>query len=160
MLVKLAEVTDILKIQDVANISWRDTYKEIFDLETIEMFLSKAYSEKMLKQRLEKSFLFVAYFEGILVGFINFSRVHKGKSEVVALYVHPDYQGEGYGTKLLEAYKYFDSDLKTLELIVEEENTKAYNFYTNIGFEEKSRFEEDFLGHKMKSILMRKIINC
>lgn len=71
--VRKMNVEDIAAVQEVATLAWHDTYKGIIPQETQDKFLGQAYSNEMMKRRLEQSHLLVAELEEKIVGFANFS---------------------------------------------------------------------------------------
>lgn len=58
------------------------------------------------------------------------------------LFVHPEAQGEGYGSMLIN----FAIQKKRYKVDVNEQNEKAYQFYTNRGFKVISRDAYDPMG--------------
>lgn len=60
--------------------------------------------------------------------------------------VDQDFQGQGIGknlfTKLLEIISTTRTDILRVELVVQESNTKAIEFYKKIGFVIEGRFEK------------------
>src|SRR5699024_2213605 len=94
---------DIPDVQRVARTSWHETYESIIPLEVQDIFLKGAYSDQMMRKRLEKSYMFVAEVDGYIVGFANFSQVDdEGKTELSAIYLDPAHQGKGIGSALLK----------------------------------------------------------
>ncbi|MER2000689.1 MAG: GNAT family N-acetyltransferase, partial [Lysinibacillus sp.] len=69
------DYANIKDVQKIAKISWNNTYEGIIPLSIQNSFLQNAYSDEMMKQRLENSYMYVAQVEGEIVGFANFSRV-------------------------------------------------------------------------------------
>lgn len=76
-LIRTMHAEDIPQVQDVAKISWNTTYEGIIPLEIQEKFLKAAYNDERMKQRLERSFLFVAEIDSNIIGFANFSPVNE-----------------------------------------------------------------------------------
>ncbi|MCM3758067.1 GNAT family N-acetyltransferase [Sporosarcina aquimarina] len=146
---------DTQQLQEVAKISWNATYEGIIPYEVQERFLSSAYSNEMLARRLNHSMMLVAEQGGILVGFANFSPVNDdGESELAAIYLHPDYQGSGIGTALLQEGIVQIKNVKKIYITVEKENLIGKAFYDAKGFTLIDQFEEDFDGHMMQSVRM------
>ncbi|UBH22491.1 GNAT family N-acetyltransferase [Macrococcus armenti] len=149
-------VSDIPAVQNVAKLSWHDTYEGIIPCHIQENFLDIAYSTSMLEKRLAMTHMYVAEYSGKVTGFANFSKPDDQHiSELTAIYILPDYQRLGIGLALLEYGISKLEQVRNIDVIVEKANIKGYNFYKKLGFEVLDEFEEDFDGHMLKSIKMR-----
>lgn len=74
----------------------------------------------------------VAKFEEKVLGYIRL-KLHEGNTELISLYVHPDYFGNGIGTDLWkEALKLIPKNKPIVVEVVD--YTKAVEFYKKIGF--------------------------
>jgi ribosomal protein S18 acetylase RimI-like enzyme len=145
---------DILAVQQIAKVSWHDTYEGIIPLEIQESFLKSAYSDDMMLRRLEGSFMFVAEVSNGIVGFANYSPVREdGKVELGAIYIHPEYQGKGIGSSLLQTGIDLEG-VKEIFINVEKENKIGMTFYKAKGFEIFSEFDDVFDGHTLKTVRM------
>ncbi|MBS4199037.1 GNAT family N-acetyltransferase [Bacillus sp. FJAT-49732] len=146
---------DISKIQEIAIISWNDTYRGIIPTEIQEMFLRSAYNDEMLQRRLEHSTIFVSEVDGEIVGFANFSTVNEdGKTELTAIYLDPEYQGKGIGTALLKKGITTLAGAKEIYINVEKDNSIGLTFYRAKGFEFVSEFSEEFYGYFLNTVRM------
>jgi ribosomal protein S18 acetylase RimI-like enzyme len=145
---------DIQQVQQVAKTSWNYTYEGIIPLEIQESFLKSAYNDDMMQRRLERSFIFVSEVNGKVVGFANFSPVKEdGMTELLAIYLLPEYQGKGIGTALLKEGIKLEG-VKEIFVNVEKDNQIGTNFYKAKGFEVVSEFDDDFDGHILKTVRM------
>jgi ribosomal protein S18 acetylase RimI-like enzyme len=143
---------DIESVQQIAKISWQDTYDGIIPIEVQDLFIERAYSNAMMMKRLEKTAVYVAVHEDKVVGFANFTKVDEdGDSELTAIYMHPDYQQLGYGKKLLEIGLQHIQKAEQLFVYVERENAKGRNFYERNGFTFLEEFDELFEGHPLST---------
>ncbi|RDW17647.1 GNAT family N-acetyltransferase [Oceanobacillus arenosus] len=146
---------DIPQVQHIAKTSWNATYEGIIPYNIQENFLNSAYSDKNMKSRLKHSFIFVAEVDKRIVGFANYSPITKdGKTELVAIYLYPEYQGKGIGTAFLRHGIEQLGDVEEIHLNVEKNNEIGMNFYTAKGFEVVSEFEDDFGGHILHTVRM------
>ncbi|MFT8930471.1 MAG: GNAT family N-acetyltransferase [Sporolactobacillus sp.] len=146
---------DIQQVQQIAKISWNATYKGIIPFNIQESFLNYAYNNKMMKKRIEQSFLFVSEVNRNIVGFANFSPVKKdGEVELEAIYLCPQFQGKGIGTALLKEGIRDLKGVKKVFVNVEKENKIGTNFYTSKGFDVISEFDDNFDGHILKTVRM------
>lgn len=72
--------------------------------------------------------------DGRLVGFFGHYMVNDDTDELLIIVVHPDYQGKGYGRKMMEFYfGMLDGKVKSI-LSTHEGNEMAINFYKSLGY--------------------------
>lgn len=158
VIIRKMHVEDIPQVQDVAKKSWNATYEGIIPFEIQEKFLKVAYNNDRMKQRLERSFLFVAEIDSIVVGFANFSPVNdEGKAELGAIYLYPEYQGKGIGSALLQKGINELEGVEEIYINVERDNEIGKSFYDAKGFQVLKEFDDDFEGHILKT--MRMVLN-
>lgn len=81
---------------------------------------------------------------------VGFMYLHDGHME--ALFVDPDYHGQGIGKALVKAAL---SQYSRLTTDVNEQNTQAVGFYERIGFERVGRSEVDSQGRPYPLIHLR-----
>lgn len=147
-MIRAGTTKDIAAVQEIARISWTDTYADILPSDVKNTFLDMSYSNAMLQKRLEKTILLVAEHENEVIGFANFTRVDEdGDAELIAMYLKPNFQRNGYGTQLL-----FDglsrlAGGKQLFVYIDAENEKGRHFYEANGFSFLEEFEELFEGY-------------
>lgn len=147
--------TDIKAVQNVAKESWEATYTGIIPLEIQETFLRSAYSDGMMNKRLEVSSLYVAEVSGEVVGFANFSTVKQGNiAELGAIYLLPEYHGEGIGTALLQEGIKNLNGAQSLIADVEKDNKSGVTFYQAKGFQAHSEFDDNLEGLVTKMLRM------
>ena len=155
VIIRKMHVEDIPQVQDVAKKSWNATYEGIIPFEIQEKFLENAYNNDRMKQRLERSFLFVAEIDSNVVGFANFSPVYdEGKAELGAIYLYPEYQGKGIGSALLQKGINELEGVEEIYINVERDNEIGKSFYDAKGFQVLKEFDDDFEGHILKSVRM------
>lgn len=146
---------DIPKIQNIAKLSWHDTYEEIIPLHIQDNFLEMAYSISMLEKRLALTNMYVAEFDDQVVGFANFSKDENGIVELTAIYLLSDYRNLRIGSALIKHGVSRMEGIKFIDVVVEKENKVGYNFYKKFGFVVQDEFEDDFDGHILQSVRMR-----
>ena len=121
-MIRKMKIEDIPQVQYVARTSWHHTYDGIIPRHIQDNFLANAYNHEMMVRRVERSHAFVALLGEQVVGFANFSYVKDdGKSELAAIYLLPEAQGKGLGTKLLEQGLALPN-IQSIELSVEKNN--------------------------------------
>jgi ribosomal protein S18 acetylase RimI-like enzyme len=150
-MIRTGTTEDISSVQEIAYISWSDTYEGIIPSPIQKSFLDKSYSFPMMEMRLKKTIMLLAEHEGQPIGFANFTKVDEdGDAELIAIYLKPEYQGNGYGKQLL------NSGLSLLNgsqlfVYVESENMKGRQFYEANGFKFIEEFEELFEGYPLQT---------
>lgn len=137
-------------IREVARETWHATYDEL-DAETIEETVAEWYADDELEaaiegwyadggfsvelDALETEFL-LAETDGEIVGFTH-GIVQGEQGDVLRMYVHPEYQGEGIGSalheRLVERLEPAVGRIRALDLA---SNDNAREFYGKHGFEE------------------------
>lgn len=82
-----------------------------------------------------------------------------GEFYIDSLGVHPDHQGKGIGSKMLNFLidEYVMNHHQTLGLLVEEKNLKAQKLYLKLGFQPVG--EKTLLGKKMKHLQIRSLLS-
>lgn len=138
---------DTERVKQIAKVTWKDAFSHIMPIEVQEKTLREAYDEQTMEKRFTSSSLFVAEEKGEIVGYAFFSQKNKeGKVLLESIYIHPDYQQKGIGTKLIH------TGIETLQpkrlcLNVLEGNKKAIAYYKAQGFQEEGVFHHHFAHH-------------
>lgn len=145
---------DIPDVQYVAKKSWNATYQGIIPEDVQNSFLKVAYSDEMLKKRLDQ-IIFVAEHDEKIIGFINLKETEQPNTyDLSAIYLLPDYQGKRIGSRLIahsiEPIKNFEK----IFLEVEKDNINAVNFYKKLGFKIVDEYNDDFDGHILRTLRM------
>ncbi len=113
------------------------------------------------------SFLFGAYNNGKLIGFISGSRGQFSRNKHVAGFVIgvlKEYWGKKVAKKLMDAFIEWSNDvgIERIELEVVEDNDRALAFYNAYGFKIEGKKEADHLvneGRYLNTYVLGKIIN-
>ena len=151
---------DIAQIKTIAEKTWFVTYEPILGKEQTKFMFDLIYSEEALAAQMIAGQTFILQFtDNQMVAFAAYSVkdlencIHK----LNKLYLNPDFQGGGFGKKLLNEVENQLKDLgaKTLDLNVNRFN-KARFFYEKLGYE--VILEEDIpIGiYWMNDFVMRK----
>lgn len=161
--IDLAKPEDVLGIQEVFYKSWLETYPNeeygitVDDVE--DRFKDGLNKEKLLKRAEqianlpESEKMFVAKEGDKIIGVCRAILRPEG-NQLQAIYIMPEYQGQGIGKKLWEkAQEFFDKQKDTI-VQVATYNTKAIEFYEKLGFEDDGkRFEDERFRMKSGSII-------
>lgn len=135
-IVKVGE-DDAMRIQDLAFLTWPDTFKEILTQDQIKYMLEWMYNLTRLKEQIVSGHEFYIIRVEKDLGFIGieFNNPESGVGKIHKLYVLPDQQGKGLGIKLFEHIRVrsIEEGMKSIQLNVNRFN-KAVDFYHHIGF--------------------------
>jgi ribosomal-protein-alanine N-acetyltransferase len=138
--VRDARPDDAARIAEVAEASWRETYRDIFEPAFIDDFLRRSYSTDQLAREAtwtadhaEAQFL-VAERDGDIVGYLGFGEGPRGP-ELFRVYAHPVAYGTGVGGALLdELHRRIDGRVDAYVLDVHSRNERGRAFYDRRGF--------------------------
>ena len=149
------DVEAYLKLTDLV---WRDAYKNIFPE---QVFCER---ENSLKQRIENfvnefdennQIMYVAQVDEQLIGYIYGSLTsiyshyaQKGYADLLAIYIHPEYQGKGIASKLKTLFIDWlkQHNINKFVIGVLEQNTKARSVYEKWGAV-LDNFKQPFVKH-------------
>jgi len=126
-------------IRTIAHDTWPVTYGHIISPEQMTHMLGWMYSEKSLRQQMEEQghHFLVAMEDGRCYGFASYELNGKkpGTTKIHKLYILPQSQGRGVGSKLVNAIATaaLDNNNEVVTLNVNRQN-KAVDFYKRIGF--------------------------
>ena len=156
MNIRSATPDDFEAITAVARDTWHDTYDELAP-ETIDRTVDNWYTDDSMPLEAPGTVVLVAERDdadsqthsgdGELVGFTH--AVAQGdKADILRMYVHPDHQGEGVGSKLherliaeLETY-----DVDRIRSIDFAFNATSRAFYEGLGFVQTDEGEVEIDG--------------
>ena len=156
MKIRHAEQDDAEEIHEVALKTWRDTYSQIFSEETIEQVISDWYDVEDLREQAEHPIFYVAEADDRVIGFVHAS-VEDSEATLHRIYLDPEYQGEGLGSKLYrEVENKIEQEADSIELEVLAENKKGTGFYLKHGFEEQETEEVELKGEKAEQKILVK----
>jgi len=135
--IRPATVDDIPLISSMANISFRDTYKDILSPEQMEYMMEWMYSaESLRKQMTDGHQYFIASLDGIPAAYLSVERQGVKLFHLQKIYVLPLFKGKGLGAMLFGKAKEYSLSLSpegcALELNVNR-NNPAYYFYLKMG---------------------------
>lgn len=137
MHVRVATPEDAAAVRRVADAAWHDAHASIIGADAVEEFLVEYYDVEGLRARFRDgdSTTFVAEDDEI-VGYAS-SIPAEDAYDLGSIYVHPDRQGEGVGSRLVDEVETQarEADYGTLRLVVMADNDPARGFYEARGFE-------------------------
>lgn len=162
--IRKATINDCAAIQEVAEVVFPITYREILTPEQLDYMMDWMYStENLHKQMEEEGHIYYIVFEGCKpIGYVSIQPQDKDLFHLQKIYVLPSYQGFGLGKLLFEqairVIKEMHPEPCVMELNVNR-NNKALRFYERMGMH-KDR-EGDFPignGFYMNDYIMAIII--
>ena len=154
-MIREARSEDIKPIADVIVSSWQTAYEGIIDPD-YPANLKRNKFEIIFKNNIENQVekIFVFEISGKIAGFISGKLNSSGyDSEVIGLYIHPDYQKNKIGSELLNIIKeYFRKQRCKNMIIWTLLNAKNNQFYRKHGGTIKEKKELQFGSKKYKGI--------
>ncbi len=109
-----------------------DRYKDAFTDENIQK------RQKRILDKTENENYFVAKVDGKVVGFC-FVTKNEEKNQLSAIYILPEFQGQGLGKRLWDSASAFIDTSKDTFVEVVTYNTQAIEFYKRLGFVDTGR---------------------
>ena len=154
MQIRDADIDDVREIQRVARTTWHHTYRDTIPEEVRTEFVRRAYSDDALLQRIANDVFLVAARDDGVFGFADFGTASEGEAGLVAIYVLPEAQRQGLGSRLLDAGLSRFSPNTRFVLSVERDNPKARRFYEPRGFRPVRELVDVYLGHEFDDVEM------
>jgi ribosomal protein S18 acetylase RimI-like enzyme len=130
--------------------AWRNAYQGIIPHLSLERMIARrglGWWQNALKKRTP---LLVLDFRGEAAGYVTYGRSRLGRShfqgEIFELYMHPIYQGLGFGEKLFDGARSRLAELKLKGLLVWAlvDNDAACGFYLRLGGKPVAEGAESF----------------
>lgn len=156
--IKTADVEDIQAIQRLLRQTWMRTYAGIYPPPVIERITSEWHSMEALGSQIQNPdylFLEARDWQGKLAGILS-GGPDEGKVVLHRLYVHPDFQGNGAGSMLLDQFLEYFEEADAVYVEVEAKNDKAIGFYAHKGFVKDSEKDEDVFGQQTQTIVLKR----
>lgn len=135
--VRVAGSDDLAGLKDVAERTWRHTYAGKIPDDDINAFLQSNYNLERLAFVRESmgDGMLVVISNAQVVGYVMITKDRDGIAQIWAIYVLPEWQRQGVGTRLwraaLDRARHLESP--ELALWVLSENTPARRFYEQQG---------------------------
>ena len=157
--IERANVEDVPEIKRVLSETWKATYSSLLSQATINTVTSVWHSPNQLAVEIQHPHIFFGVAkidDGTIVGLTTVGQRTDDTIILSRLYVHPQYQRDGIGSKLLHAGSAAFPTARIILLEVEEHNQQAYAFYLRQGFRDMERKEERVHSDVIKVIVMAK----
>lgn len=130
-------------IQNLASITWPDTYSRLITPQQVDYMMELIYSTSSLEKQIENGHQFIiAFDDDKAVAFASYSAKENTPAvyKLHKIYILPNQQGKGIGKQLVRYIREDIAPATSLQLNVNR-NNKALQFYQKIGF--KIIAEED-----------------
>ena len=101
---KQATTADIQLIHDMAQVVFRNTYRDILSPEQMEYMMEWMYSIDSLHKQIEHDgqVYFIGYYDEKPCGYLSVEQQEADVFHLQKIYVMPDFQGKGIGKKLFQ----------------------------------------------------------
>ena len=167
MKIRIAFITDIPKIIEVADATWRQTYASIISQEHSDFMYERTYNTEAILQQMQDGTTFLMSFEDDkILGFVSYEIREdfnsNGKEVAIyipKLYVKPEAHKKGIGKLLIDAVEKIalKNKVNFLELNVNRKNPAMY-FYKKIGFELHEKVDIAYGKFWLNDYVLRKSI--
>ena len=148
--------TDAYTLINISDISWKNAFYDILPNGILHDNLQnvKKRIKHLQDQITENNRIFVAIEDGIPIGYIFYAAaqnvIYESAAEIRAIYILPEFQRKGIGTKLFEQVRKELSQLGFKSLIIySPQNTSCVNFFLKLGGEKKEVLMRNTNGHNI-----------
>ena len=134
--IERATAEDVDRIKQVLGETWIATYADHLSRSTIEQVTTHWHDPKLLQSQIEKpgDFFAVAKDDGTIIGLITVIAMSRDELYLPRLYVHPEYQARGIGTRLLNEAIASYPDAALIRLEVEQQNANGHAYWRSQKF--------------------------
>ncbi len=156
--IRKAEPRDAEAIADVHHLAWRGAYSGIIPHRALNRMIDRRGPDWWANAIRRAATVLVVEIGGKLAGYAtigrNRARELAQQGEIYELYLRPEYQGIGLGSRLFAAAreKLADSGLKGLVVWALEENSGALSFYEGAGGRDVAEGVEIFDQKALKKV--------
>lgn len=154
--IRKAGLADAVAISAIHLAAWRGAYTGIIPHRALNTMLERRGADWWARAIKRSTQILVADIGGVVAGYAtlgpNRARQLPEKGEVYELYIRPEYQGCGLGSRLLGAARRSlgDQGLKGMVIWVLEDNDLAVSFYHGAGGRDVAEGLECFDGKMLK----------
>lgn len=134
---RLATPVDIPLLQEMARTIWHRAYRSIITVDQIETMLAGMYGTEVIRAELKQGVVWKILEEaGLPAGYLACSMASPEACKIHKVYVMPERQGRGLGTRMLEEAERYarGHGARSLFLLVNRHNGPALKTYRAYGF--------------------------
>ena len=156
--IRKAEPRDAEAIADVHNLAWRGAYAGIIPYKSLTAMIGRRGPDWWAKAIRRAATVIVVEIGGVVAGYAtlgrNRARGLRQEGEIYELYLRPEYQGIGLGSRLFAAARdrLKSSGLRGLVVWALEENSGALDFYRGAGGRDVAEGVEVFDSKALKKV--------
>lgn len=156
--IRQAKLADAVAISAIHLAAWRGAYTGIIPHRSLNTMLERRGADWWTRAINRSTQILVADIGGVVAGYAtlgpNRARQLPQRGEVYELYIRPEYQGFGLGSRLLGAARRSlgDQGLKGVVVWVLEDNDLAVSFYQGAGGQDVAEGVECFEGKTLKKL--------
>ena len=143
------------QIAAVHDAAWREAYRGIIPGRELERLIARRGPSWWRAAILQRSRLLVLSLHGTIGGYVSYGRNRAASldfgGEIFELYLAPDYQGLGFGSRLFRAARrdLADNGFGAVLVWTLSDNQRAIDFYRRLGGEPVRRASEYFGDEKL-----------
>ena len=137
--IRRARVEDAPALSDVSDAAWREAYRGIIPGVALERMLARRGPGWWRRTAIRARPLVVIACADAIAGYASYGpardRALRAEGEIDELYLAPEYQGLGFGTRLFEAVRddLSGREVRRLAVWTLAENGRARDFYEGLG---------------------------
>jgi ribosomal protein S18 acetylase RimI-like enzyme len=149
---------DVDLVRDLLSETWVDTYAPHMSRATIEQVTTHWHNRELLRSQIEKpgDYFAVAKQDCKIIGLITVIVLGPQELHLPRLYVHPEHQRKGIGTRLLQAALAEYPDAMVVRLQVEHQNPKGLSYWRKQGFVEVGTNVEQIGADRIEVVNMER----
>ena len=145
--VSLRSAEALARVRAIADDVWPKTFREILSPEQIVYMMKMMYAPDVMEKELTNGFLFdLLVVDGCDAGYMVYAPYDEPETmKLHKLYLLEEYQGKGYGQKMLRhvAEAARNAGFRSLILAVNKQNVKAQKAYERFGFHQYKSVQID-----------------
>ncbi len=146
---------DAEQIAAVHDSAWREAYRGLIPGRELERLIARRGPDWWRRAVAQGSRLLVFSLHGTIGGYVTYGRNRAPSmhfdGEVFELYLAPEYQGMGFGSRLFKAARHdlAANGLDSMLVWTLSDNARALDFYRRMGGEQVRRASEHFGAEKL-----------
>ena len=164
--IREVEESDVNDIQELNMASWLEAYDGIIPEEKMRSNINYPVDRLRKKKSDNKLIFLVAEVENKVVGTINFCwsennthefiKTEENQAQLRSVYLHPDYWGNGVGTKLFKnGLEELPDKINEVKVESLKDNDIGTGFYSKQGFKKIEESKVELFGDKYNSVIQR-----
>lgn len=156
------DLSEISEVRELLTTTWLDTYGDLLSQVTITTATSVWHSPDLLQKQAQSPDIYFGVAKDRdkkIIGLVTLRMLDAKAAKLQRLYIHPRYQRQGIGRRLLEKAMNFFAGIEKIILEVEKQNQKGFSFYRKQGFKEVEQKQEQVGSESIEVIVMEKAVS-